>query len=480
MFVSLTFFVFFCVILLLFACVPKRWRVQVLLMGSILFVGWLSIGALLTVFLMAVFSWIMGLLIEKAFVQEKKGLVYLWMAAGILMIIGCLGIYKFGPYIVRRFPIVPNNLSGILQDLVMPVGLSFYAFQAISYFCDIHAGKVDAEKGFAELFLYFIFFPKFVSGPIERKEQFTEQLKQVRRLAFWDRGRLSAGVTYMVYGYAVKMLLADRAAVGVDLIFRDYSQGDTMLLFLGMLLYTLQIYCDFAGYSMIAVGIGKIFGIELTLNFKTPYFAASISEFWRRWHISLSSWLRDYLYIPLGGNRRGSLRRCLNIGIVFLVCGIWHGSGVHFWFWGLLHGAYSILEVCAKKAGIRVPNMVGRLLTFLSVAFAWIFFRVESLGQGLRYVARMCTAGFHPAFAYEKLTKYNLWGIEGIVLVIGIVLLIMAEVQAYHRDTVFPELILQQKRLSRFAFYYAVIILAFVFGIYGTGYQETAFIYMQF
>ena len=276
----------------------------------------------------------------------------------------------------------------------------------------------------------------------------------------------------------MKMVVADRLAITVNILFEDPQSFDSFWLVLGMLFYTIQIYCDFAGYSYIAIGCAQIFGIKLTQNFAMPYFADNISDFWKRWHISLSRWLKDYIYIPLGGNQKGRFRKYFNTMAVFLICGVWHGAGFHFIAWGFLHGLYSIVD-SAFTNGERKRAM-GKVTTFLSVSFAWIFFRAESFTGALRYIRFMFSAGFWPAQAGEIMTALKLNPEEILVMAVGIITVFVIEKMCYDRGVHFPEWVQDRQNVGRYLIFYLLFMSVFVFGIYGPGYQAEQFIYMQF
>ena len=404
---------------------------------------------------------------------------------GYLVFIICfyaavLCVYKYGTYwwSFMGWEIPQGIITGLVMSVGIPVGLSFYLFQAIGYLVDIYQGKSHAEKNFWYLSCFLAFFPKLVSGPIEREEDFLPQLRELEKVKFGDRGRLSTAFTYMLWGYFMKMVVADRLAVTVNQIFDSPESFDSMWLLLGAFFYTMQIYCDFAGYSYIAVGCGKIFGINLVQNFIAPYRAESITDFWRRWHVSLSAWLRDYLYIPLGGNRRGIARKCINTMIVFLVCGMWHGAGIHFAVWGLLHGIYSVLNTLCLRAGWKIRG--GRVITFIEVAFAWIFFRAESMGQAISYVTNMLTSGIYPGKWPEIVENLKLDGIEVFVIAIGIMVVWVVDEVCNAKKLHLPVLIQKKENATRYFIFYLLLIAIFVFGMYGPGYHAEQFIYMQF
>lgn len=477
MFGSILFPIFLGIVILLFFSLPGRFRRAVLLLASYLFCAYIDIQALWILLLVSGWTWLMGIKMEKSKTKApKRGKIQAVLAIGVC--VALLMGYKYVNAIVNRMGWGEALSGGLLKNLLMPAGLSFYIFQAIGYLMDIMRGKSHAEKNFFDLSCYFAFFPKLVSGPIERQEDFLPQIKKLKGIRFWDRGRLSTAFTYMLWGYFMKMVVADRLAIRVNILFESMQEFDSFWLFFGMIFYAVQIYCDFAGYSYIAVGCAKIFGIELTQNFKSPYQADSITDFWRRWHVSLSSWLRDYLYIPLGGNRKGIWRKCINTMVVFLVCGMWHGAGFHFIAWGLLHGIYSVLDSLLLKGGKKIPG--GKAVTFLAVSFAWIFFRSESFSQALLYIDRMLTAGFLPGQMNRALELLGLDAAEIAIVILGIMLVWIADKWADKRKMHFPFLMQQRTYSVRYFVFYLLILVIFVFGIYGPGYQTEQFIYMQF
>ncbi len=496
MFVSIFFLIYLGFVVACYFCVHPEWRVGVLLLASYLFCGFLSFGALIVLLVVSILTWISGIMLEKLRDiddnQRRKEKVLLGTIIGcyLLFLFGC----KYILYVIQCLDFAEFLDGSLLTEVVVPIGLSFYLFQAISYLVDVYRRESKAEKNYLYLGLYLAYFIKFTSGPIEREDTFVSQLKELKKVRFWDSGRLSVAVAYMLWGFFLKMVIADRLSMIVGLIFASPDSFDSIWLAVGVLFYSVQIYSDFAGYSYIAIGCARIFGICLTHNFRTPYMAKNITDFWHRWHISLSSWLRDYLYIPLGGNRKGLLRKCSNMMLVFLVCGIWHGSGMNFIVWGLLHGLYSVVyifwnEYIKKRQNIwnnhsmfvkRIWNVLSRLLTFLSVAIAWVFFRSSGLQMALLYLKEMFAGEFYPM-------EYTLWikqaGISYTELgisVICIVLLGIVDWICNCKKEHFPQLVQHEGNVVRYAVFYVLIIAIFVFGIYGTGYHATDFIYMHF
>lgn len=334
LFVSFFFIAFFVITLCFFYLLPGKWRVAFLCLMSCFLCAFLDIRSLFILVAGILYCYLGGIFLDQYhshMTNEKKQLNRKWL---LFLLVGfCvlwITAYKFGTYFCTRFGIhVPGS---VLTRLVMPIGFSFYLFQIISYFVDIYRGNAKAERNFWNLALWLSYFPKLISGPIEREHDFLPQLQNVRNVKFWHTGRISVSLSYVLWGYFLKIVIADRLMPMVDRIFDNPGGFDSFFLVLGAVLYTFQIYCDFAGYSYIAVGLSELFGIHLTMNFKEPYTAQSMTDFWRRWHISLSSWLRDYLYIPLGGNRKGKRVSFLRATGVFLLAAfawIFFGGGKH-------------------------------------------------------------------------------------------------------------------------------------------------------
>lgn len=466
---SLYSFIFLIAVTVVFYGIRKVARPYVLLLAGYIYIGFLDINSLFSILLCTVVVYAAGLLIQefKGRGKDKFAIIATFLSIIILGVILILTKYS------SRFE--------ILNTLILPIGFSYYAFQAIAYLADILLQKYKAEKNIGIFALYMSFFPKFVSGPIERCSTFMPQLKKLENVKFRDEYRLSLAFAYILYGYFMKVAVADNLGTFVSILFEGYENHSSLWLFVGSLSYTMQIYCDFAGYSALAVGIAKIFGIDVIENFMSPYLSANISEFWRRWHRSLSFWLRDYVYITLGGNRKGIARQCLNTMVVFILCGIWHGNGFNFLFWGLLHGVYSIIGILIKKYGAHKNfPILGRTATFLSVSFAWIFFGASSFSGAVKYIKCMFTAG---NAGYTFLSEAQQMGIipeKLLLLSLFIILVIAMDIVSYRKDKVFPELIQDFSCGSRYFLYYLAVVLILVFGAYGPGFDAGQFMYMNF
>ena len=320
------------------------------------------------------------------------------LCIAIISNIGILGIFKYASFVCVDILKLPPDSVGFATDIHLPLGISFFTFQALSYVLDVYMGKVDATGSFLNVGLYVSFFPQLVAGPIVRFTDIADAINNRKE----SIDGFSSGVVRFLIGLSKKVLIANNMALVADaawkLIIGDRLEASVAMAWLGAISYTLQIYFDFSGYSDMAIGLGKIFGFDFPENFKHPYIATSLTEFWRRWHISLSSWFRDYVYIPLGGSRRGEARTYINLMIVWLLTGIWHGANYTFVVWGLLYGILLMIEkvLCAHKA-IRKQSLIqkiaGRIYTMIVVTLAWVIFRSDSINDAVIYILGMFGRG---------------------------------------------------------------------------------------
>ncbi len=320
------------------------------------------------------------------------------LSIAIISNIGILGIFKYASFVCVDILHLPPDAVGIAADIHLPLGISFFTFQALSYVLDVYMGKVAATGSFLNVGLYVSFFPQLVAGPIVRFTDIADAINNRKE----SIDGFSSGVVRFLIGLSKKVLIANNMALVADaawkLIIRDRLETSVAMAWLGAISYTLQIYFDFSGYSDMAIGLGKIFGFDFPENFKHPYIATSLTEFWRRWHISLSSWFRDYVYIPLGGSRRGEARTYINLMIVWLLTGIWHGANYTFVVWGLLYGILLMIEkvICAHKA-IRKQSLIqkiaGHFYTMIVVTLAWVIFRSDSINDAVIYILGMFGRG---------------------------------------------------------------------------------------
>ncbi len=380
---SIEFLIFYPIVVLLNYLVPRKYRYIPLLIASLYFYisqGGISVLLILTT---TAISYLSGIFIEK-YPKRKK----LWLAISIFAALSVLFFFKYYNLLARTAGgIVGFDLT---LSLLLPIGISFYTFQTLSYSIDVYRGSIKAEHHFGYYALFVTFFPQLVAGPIERPDNLIPQLKEEHR---WDNEAFLSGAKRMTAGFFKKIVVADLTAQYVDRIFGSPNEVSGIAVIAAAMLFAVQIYCDFSGYTDIAIGCARIMGYRLMQNFNRPYSARNIKEFWARWHISLTSWFKDYIYIPLGGNRRGFVRMLINLSVVFVVSGLWHGAEWTFLLWGILHAVYRVVGILTenirgnlrKKLGIAENNTLyiwsGRLITFLLVTFAWIFFRANNTGE---------------------------------------------------------------------------------------------------
>ncbi len=470
---------------LIFFILHGRARLYCLLAASVLYMLWLSPTAAAAAVLISVITFFTGKRIGDAAADGRGRAARGLLAAAVIAYCILLLFYKFFPLAYEAFIPQPEgaDAGGILSWIVIPVGLSFYLFQAISYLADIYMQKYTPNPDPVSFLVYMLFFGKFISGPIEREADFYDELANAQRVRFFDISRLTSVLMYVLYGCLLKVVIADRIAIYADQLFSSCIAYSTSWLIIGSLLYTLQLYCDFAGYSYMVTGIALLFGIRLSVNFDSPYCSENITEFWRRWHITLGSWFRDYVYIPLGGNRRGFARKLLNLAVVFILCGIWHGSGLTFVIWGALHALYSVLDNLAAKNGFLSRlrrGIAGRIFTFCAASFAWIFFRADDMKHLADYLGTMINAGFRPHSFIAEFYSLEMSRPELYVTAAGVIFIILCDIISYIKKKSLPELLSGIPFAGKCAFVYMALGCILVLGVYGIGYDGTQLIYMQF
>jgi D-alanyl-lipoteichoic acid acyltransferase DltB (MBOAT superfamily) len=407
-----------------------------------------------------VIDYLAGFLIEKNTGSTRK----FWLIISLIANIGALAVFKYYNFFIDNIHtginFFGNKLSLPVLEMALPVGLSFHTFQAMSYTIEVYRGNQKAERNFVVYALYVMFYPQLVAGPIERPQNVLPQLKEFRGYN-WDN--VKEGLARMLWGFFKKVVIADRLAMVVDRTFAHTIESSSTALFIGAVFYSFQIYCDFSGYSDIALGAAKVMNIRLMENFNQPYLSRGIQEFWSRWHISLSSWFRDYLYIPLGGNRKGGLRRKFNVFIVFLLSGLWHGANWTFVIWGVLHGLLVILLAgkTIEKNRSFIYTACRVIVNFILVTFLWIFFRAENLGAAWEYIQRICSF----------IGGSNYIGIGGVEFVFSLmVIAIMMLRERYGKGFFIAS-------NTRFYLYTAMMVLiCYFFGVFA----ENQFIYFQF
>ena len=432
---SFSFLLFFPVVFLLHYCVfhkNVRWQNLFILIASCIFYGcwdWKFLGLLM---LTSLSTFIAGRCMEKRIDRQRRlaligsiglnvGILFVstyfagwwmgdtddpksrkWINVGAIVLnMGILFFFKYFNFFVESFvdlfALCGIELNVSTLKILLPVGISFYTFTALSYTIDVYQKKIEPTRDWLAYLCYVTFFPSILSGPINRA---TKQLPQFFQLRTFNYGMVASGTKMLVWGLFVKLCVADRLGIYVDTVYGSLMQHTGVTLFVTSVVYTLQIYADFSGYSLMAIGLGKMLGIELQTNFIRPYLAKTVTDFWRRWHVSLTTWFRDYIYFPLGGNRCSQGRWMLNTMIVFVVSGLWHGAAYTFLIWGAFHGLCMIVE--KQVYGDRLKHMTNRMtvanglrmcLTFMVVNFAWIFFRLDSFDNALYTVEQIATLG---------------------------------------------------------------------------------------
>ena len=472
---SIESFAFVLAVFLIFYFIRRRARAYFLLFASLFFIARLDINScvwvLLTSIIVYLFGLLEGMLLSRGSWRQAKAV----MAVGVVSCVVSLFVLKH----VATWSFADK----IFQNLIMPIGFSYYIFQAIAYLADIYGGKIKAESNILFFLLYMCFFPKFVSGPIETPENLLPQIKRLNRVQMFEDERLSIAIPNILYGFFMKTVVADRLAIYTKVLLESPESYGSWWLFAGMIMYTMQIYCDFAGYSAIAVGVSRLVGIKLTENFNAPYLSTNITTFWRRWHISLSSWLKNYIYIPLGGNRKGTTRKYINTMIVFVVCGLWHGAGMSFVIWGVLHGIYSILDniISGKKKEISqsYADVIGAVVTFFSVAFAWIFFGATSTRTALRFILGMFSFGKVGIPLAQQALNLGMTPIDWCIPVYILVVLGL-DVLILRKGKPFGEAVMELPTGARYVIEYLLIIVIALLGVYGPGYSASDYMYMGF
>ena len=498
LFNSLEFLLFFPLVLMIYYLIPIRYRYLWLLFASYFFYMCWNVRYILLLMTSTVVTFISGLLIEKVKQSEeddakknKSKKMIVFFCAFINLTI--LFYFKYANFAIDMlthiFGLLNIQLNIPSVDVLLPVGISFYTFQALSYTVDVYRDEIKAEKNIFRYALFVSFFPQLVAGPIERSKNLLRQLEDPKPFNY-EKAR--DGFLLMLWGYFVKMAVADRISIFVNVVYGDPKTYPGFLLVMATVLFAMQIYCDFYGYSTIAVGAAKFLGVDLMENFNAPYLSFSIAEFWRKWHISLTSWFRDYLYIPLGGNRKGKLRKHLNIMIVFLVSGLWHGADLTYVIWGALNGFYQVIgdllrpvrnkliEVMHVNRDSYLHKGLQLLVTFTLVCFSWIFFRAENLNKAIEVISSIFSVhNFidvlkNRSFYYCELDFYNFW-----FMFLAIFIVLFVDV-CKNKNIVIRNHIIAQKDLIRWLIIALSICAILLFGVWGPAFDQSQFIYFQF
>lgn len=369
-----------------------------LLLASLFFYAWGQPDYLWLLLVSILANYLIGVLLasRKGGLSAKTGRLFL-LIAGIVLNLGILGYYKYFNFFANTLNRALGRQLLEMRQIALPLGVSFFTFQAITYLVDLYKEKIPAEKNILNMALYFSFFPKITQGPIEKYRDFGPQLSGRRQ----DVRKMSEGIRRFIYGLAKKVLIADVLGACVDTIYGfEIGNVNGSFAWIAALFYSLQLYYDFSGYSDMAVGLGKMFGFNLSENFDYPYLASSITEFWRRWHMTLMSWFREYLYFPLGGSRKGKVRTYINIFIVFMASGLWHGASWDFICWGLYHAVFQVLERLGLGKLLERTKVIRHLYTCLVVCVGWVFFRAGDMALALQYLKRMFLPWMYTASGY--------------------------------------------------------------------------------
>ncbi|MDR0979396.1 MAG: MBOAT family protein [Lachnospiraceae bacterium] len=494
LFNSIDFLIFFPIVALIYFIIPQKVKWIWLLVASYYFYMCWNPKYAVLMGTSTVITYLSGIFISKCDKYEEKKAKRMKKICIALSFISNLAILVFFKY----FGFIENNLNKIFDilnitlkapsfDVLLPVGISFYTFQALGYTMDVYRKDVKPEKNPFRYALFVSFFPQLVAGPIERSKNLIHQLREEHRFEY---ERVKNGLLLMLWGFFQKLVIADRVAILVNTVYNNTFDYEGFQLIIATVLFAVQIYCDFSSYSDIAIGAAQVMGFKLMQNFKRPYFSKSIAEFWRRWHISLSTWFKDYLYFPLGGSRKGKFRTYINIMIIFIVSGLWHGAAWTFIIWGFLHGAYQVFGRLTRNLRDKIYDKfkvkkeafsykLGQVLTTFSlVSFAWILFRANSISDAIYVIKHLFV--WNPWILTDNVSLFKL-GLDRQDFELAIFsIFVLICVSLIRRKNSVRELIAKQGIVFRWTLYYLAIFAVLIFGIYGPGYNASEFIYFQF
>ena len=483
LFNSFHFLAFFIVVTSLYFAIPYKQRWILLLAGSCYFyMAFVPIYILILGFTIVI-DYFAGIYIERAEGKKRK----LFLIASLIANIGVLAVFKYYNFLIDNLSFLMHGFGSTeplpYLSILLPIGLSFHTFQAMSYTIEVYRGHQKAERHFGIYSLYVMFYPQLVAGPIERPQNL---LPQFREKHDFDYNRVTSGLRLMVWGLFQKVVIADRLAIAVDTVYADPHHFNSLSLIVATVFFSFQIFCDFSGYSDMAIGAARVMGFKLMTNFDKPYLSKSIAEFWKRWHISLSTWFRDYLYISLGGNRVTIPRWYLNLIIVFLISGLWHGANWTFIIWGALHGFYLIFALATKDFREKISKrlhfdkipLLSTLTTFALVTFAWIFFRAHSVDFAL-YIAKSIFLGLPEVISklFNNESAIEYWGLSVRERNLSVFLIFfLIAVHSIQSKISISEVFTRQPIYVRWAIYYVVAFVIITLGVY----EKREFIYFQF
>lgn len=493
-FSSIEFLIFFPVVAIFYYILPHKVRWIWLLISSYYFYMSWNPKYVFLIGISTIITYISGILIDKSNqlkdkkikIKIKKILVFFSVFSN-LSILALFKYYNFfSKSLIKIFSYINVNLNMPSFDFLLPVGISFYTFQALSYTIDVYRNDTKVEKNLFKYALFVSFFPQLLSGPIQKSKYFIHQIDERH---YFDYTKVKNGLILMIWGYFQKTMVADRLAQIVNTVYNDPSNYKGFEIIIATIFFAFQLYCDFASYSNIAIGAAEVMGFRLSVNFERPYFSKSIREFWKRWHMSLTSWFMDYLYFPLGGSRCSKLRTYFNVMVVFVVSGLWHGANFTFIIWGTLHGIYYIIEKSFKSVGdkllmkfkVNTGNFGYKLfmvlINFLLVDFAWLFFRADSFKSATILIQNMFY--FNPSIFFNGgLYKLGLDSSNFLVAILSSFVILIVDL--LQRSGNLRYKLSKQNVVFRWSLYLVSLVSILIFGVYGPGYNVQQFIYSKF
>ena len=488
LFNSIDFAIFFPLVFVIYWCVSGKLKTRniVVLVSSYIFYGWWDWRFLFLIAISTIVDFYVG---KRLSITEdkktRKRLLFISLAVNL----GFLVFFKYTNFFidtfVDSFKLFGKTLEVSTLNIILPVGISFYTFQTLSYTIDIYRKRFKPTKDIIAFSAFVAFFPQLVAGPIERASHLLPQFFKAHKFNYT---LVKSGLLLIAFGLFKKMVIADRAALYVNEVYNNPTNYEGIETILATILFAFQIYCDFSGYSDIAIGAARTMGFDLMKNFDSPYLSKSITEFWRRWHISLSTWFRDYVYIPLGGSREGKYKTYFNLFIVFLVSGLWHGAAINFVIWGAIHGLIIVLEKATYSYRFKIFNKVGLTkslisnhiffagVTFFMVCMAWVFFRANSFLDSKIIIKSFFSNNYNELFGND-LYHIGLKDNEFFMLIVFIVFLVIFE--WFHKKKSVFSLVMRQSFLLRWLIYFSIALTIIVFGAYGSE-VASEFIYFQF
>ncbi len=486
LFNSIQYLIFLPIVVLLYYIFPKKHKSLLLLICSLFFYACWIPKYLFLILGTIIISYIFSIFIDKA---KNLKLKKVCLSLSIIIILGILVIFKYYNFFINNINFLIAKLNINFQfnnafSIILPIGISFYTFQIIGYLVDIYRKDCKCEYNFINYALFISFFPQLVAGPIERSKNLLSQLSIDHKFNYVN---FEIGLRYILSGMFRKIVIADTAAIFVNAIYNNVQSYAGIVLVLAIFLFSIQIYCDFSGYSLIAIGSSKLLGINLIENFKSPYFSTSIKEFWSRWHISLSTWFRDYIYFPLGGSKKGKIKKLFNLFIVLFVSGMWHGASYTFIIWGIIHGFYRIIEDVLPKFNNYI--IIKRFFTYILVIIAWIFFRANSVSDAIYIFSNMFN-NFNIRYLLNSVSdiiytsmfnSYTLKIFIIITLLVSISILSMEDYIMYKYNINISDYYLRINKFRYLLYFVQVVFVIFIFLLLNATYGQTGqFIYFQF